>query len=154
MQDLEIEHLDELNRPRAYTDHLVHHGCARNEYYEFKASAESLGDIGCMMEHKGCLGTQARADCNIRPWNGSGSCLTGGYPCINCTAPEFEEPRLSFTETPKIAGIPVGLPTDMPKAWFVALASLSKAATPKRLSDNATSKSIITAPGNTTPKKT
>jgi hypothetical protein len=38
-----------------------------------------------------------------------------------------------FTETPKIAGIPVGLPTDMPKAWFVALASLAKAATPKRL---------------------
>ena len=31
---------------------------------------------------------------------------------------------------PKIAGIPVGLPSDMPKAWFMALASLSKAATP------------------------
>jgi len=146
--DLKIADLDELNRPRAYTDHLVHHGCARNEYYEFKASAESLGDIGCMMEQKGCLGTQARADCNIRPWNGSGSCLKGGYPCINCTAPEFEQPRLNFTETPKVAGIPVGLPTDMPKAWFVALASLSKAATPKRLKDNAASKQIITPPGS------
>ena len=100
-----------------------------------------------MMEHKGCLGTQARADCNIRPWNGTGSCLKGGYPCINCTAPEFEQPRLNFTETPKVAGIPVGLPTDMPKAWFVALASLSKAATPKRLKDNATAKHIITPPG-------
>lgn len=145
----ELQHadLDELNRPRAYTDHLVHHGCARNEYYEYKASAETLGEIGCMMEHKGCLGTQARADCNIRPWNGGGSCLKGGYPCINCTAPEFEQPRLSFTETPKIAGIPVGLPTDMPKAWFVALASLSKAATPKRLKDNATASQIITPPG-------
>lgn len=148
MGDLKTTHLDELNRPRAYTDHLVHHGCARNEYYEYKASAETLGDEGCMMEHKGCIGTQARADCNIRPWNGKGSCLSGGYPCINCTAPEFEEPRLSFTSTPKIAGIPVGLPTDMPKAWFVALASLSKAATPKRLKDNATSKRIITPPGN------
>jgi len=145
--DFHQQDLDELNRPRAYTDHLVHHGCARNEYYEYKASAETLGDLGCMMEHKGCLGTQARADCNIRPWNGSGSCLTGGYPCINCTAPEFEQPQLSFIETPKIAGIPVGLPTDMPKAWFVALASLSKAATPKRLKENATATRIISPPG-------
>ncbi len=150
MGDLTLSHLDELNRPRAYTDHLVHHGCARNEYYEYKASAEVLGDMGCMMEHKGCIGTQARADCNIRPWNGKGSCLDGGYPCINCTAPEFEEPRKSFTETPKIAGIPVGLPTDMPKAWFVALASLSKAATPQRLKDNATAKKITTPPGSKT----
>ncbi len=144
----ELQHadLDELNRPRAYTDHLVHHGCARNEYYEYKASAETLGDIGCMMEHKGCLGTQARADCNIRPWNGAGSCLGGGYPCINCTAPEFEQTQLSFTETPKIAGIPVGLPTDMPKAWFVALASLSKAATPQRLRDNAVATKIVNPP--------
>lgn len=153
MGDLKAAHLDELSRPRAYTNHLVHHGCARNEYYEYKASAEALGDEGCMMEHKGCLGTQARADCNIRPWNGKGSCLRGGYPCINCTAPEFEEPRLSFTVTPKIAGIPVGLPTDMPKAWFVALASLSKAATPKRLRENATSKRIVTPPGSTKPNK-
>ena len=145
--DLHQSDLDELNRPRAYTNHLVHHGCSRNEYYEYKASAEELGDIGCMMEHKGCLGTQARADCNIRPWNGSGSCLKGGYPCINCTAPKFEHPRLNFTETPKIAGIPVGLPTDMPKAWFVALASLSKAATPKRIRINATAKQIISPPG-------
>lgn len=148
--DLNIEHLDELNRPRNYTNHLVHHGCGRSEYYEYKASAETLGDIGCMMEHKGCLGTQARADCNIRPWNGKGSCLDGGYPCINCTSPEFEDPRKSFTETPKIAGIPVGLPTDMPKAWFVALSSLSKAATPKRLKDNATASKIITPPGRKT----
>ncbi len=147
MGDLQLSQLDELNRPRAYTDHLVHHGCARNEFYEYKASAETLGDLGCMMEHKGCLGTQARADCNSRPWNGKGSCLKGGYPCINCTAPEFEEPHLSFTETPKIAGIPIGLPTDMPKAWFVALASLSKAATPERLKDNATASYIITPPG-------
>jgi len=147
MGDLTREQLDELNRPRNYTDHLVHHGCGRSEYYEYKASAETLGDNGCMMEHKGCIGTQARADCNIRPWNGKGSCLDGGYPCINCTAPEFEEPRKSFTETPKIGGIPIGLPTDMPKAWFVALSSLSKAATPKRLKDNATASKIITPPG-------
>lgn len=140
------EDFDEFTRPRLYTDQLVHHGCTRNEYYEYKASAEQPGELGCMMEHMGCLGTQAHADCNTRLWNGQGSCTRAGYACINCTAPEFEEPRHSFTETPKIAGIPVGLPTDMPKAWFVALASLSKAATPERLKHNARSEQLIYPP--------
>ncbi|MAY42586.1 MULTISPECIES: HupU protein [unclassified Neptuniibacter] len=140
------EAVDLFGRPRMYADQLVHHGCSRNEYYEYKASAELPGDRGCMMENMGCLGTQAHADCNSRPWNGVGSCTKGGYACINCTAPEFEEPGHSFTQTPKIAGIPVGLPTDMPKAWFVALASLSKAATPERLRKNATSEKLIYPP--------
>ncbi len=138
--------LDSLGRPRMYADQLVHHGCSRNEYYEYKASAEAPGERGCMMENMGCLGTQAHADCNIRDWNGYGSCTSGGYACINCTAPEFEEPGHSFCKTPKIAGIPVGLPTDMPKAWFVALASLSKAATPERLKQNAVSEKLIYPP--------
>ena len=139
--------LDELRRPRGYADHLVHHGCPRNEFYEFKASAELPSQLGCMMEHMGCLGTQAHADCNLRPWNGEGSCLRGGFACINCTAPRFEEPGHPFQRTPKVAGIPIGLPTDMPKAWFVALASLSKAATPKRLRDNARADHLVAAPG-------
>jgi len=146
--ELNREHLGSIHRPRAYTDHLVHHGCPRNEYYEYKASAEKPADQGCMMEHMGCLGTQARADCNTRLWNGEGSCLRGGYACVNCTAPEFEETGHPFTETPKIAGIPIGLPTDMPKAWFVALASLAKAATPKRLKVNAVSDHIRVSPGD------
>ena len=145
-RQMDGQQLDEYRRPTLYTDHLVHHGCPRNEYYEFKASAEKPSDQGCMMENMGCLGTQARADCNIRPWNGSGSCLKGGYACINCTAPGFEEPRYCFSETPKVAGIPVGLPTDMPKAWFVALASLSKAATPERLRKSANSDKLISPP--------
>ncbi len=144
--ELRREHLDEWGRPRSYADHLVHHGCTRNEFYEYKASAEKPSDLGCMMEHMGCLGTQAHADCNTRLWNGEGSCLRGGYACINCTAPGFEEPGHPFTETPKIAGIPVGLPTDMPKAWFVALASLAKAATPTRLKENAVADHIRVPP--------
>jgi Ni,Fe-hydrogenase I small subunit len=98
------------------------------------------------MEHLGCLGTQAHADCNTRLWNGSGSCTRGGYACINCTSPEFEEPGHAFAETPSLAGIPIGLPTDMPKAWFVALSSLAKAATPERLRKNAVSDHIAVPP--------
>lgn len=138
--------LDALGRPRLYADHLVHHGCARNEYYEYKASAERLSNLGCLMEHLGCMATQVHADCNIRLWNGGGSCTRGGYPCISCTEPGFEHPAHPFLETPKLAGIPIGLPTDMPKAWFVALAALSKAATPPRVKMNAVADYIITPP--------
>lgn len=138
--------LDSLRRPRFYADHLVHHGCPRNEYYEFKASAEKTSDLGCLMENLGCKGTQAHADCNTRLWNGSGSCLRGGYACISCTEPRFEEPGHPFAETPKVAGIPIGLSSDMPKAWFVALAALSKSATPRRVRENATSDHLVVAP--------
>lgn len=140
------EDLDPLARPRFYADQLVHHGCTRNEFYEFKASAEKPSDLGCMMEHMGCKGTQAHADCNTRLWNGDGSCTRGGYACISCTEPGFQDPGHAFHATPKIAGIPIGLPTDMPKAWFVALASLSKSATPKRVRQNATADHLVVAP--------
>lgn len=138
--------LDALGRPRFYADQLVHHGCTRNEFYEYKASAVTPSDIGCMMENLGCKGTQAHGDCNNRLWNGEGSCTRGGYACINCTAPGFEEPGHGFHLTPKRAGIPIGLPTDMPKAWFVALAALSKSATPERVRRNATADHPLIAP--------
>ncbi len=85
-------------------------------------------------------------DCNIRPWNGEGSCTRGGYPCINCTEPGFERAWITPSRRRRsCAGIPVGLPTDMPKAWFVALAALSKAATPERLRRNAVADHIVSA---------
>jgi uptake hydrogenase small subunit len=142
---LGAEDLDGLGRPRFFADHLAHHGCARNEFYEFKASAEHLSQRGCMMENLGCKATQAVGDCNDRRWNGEGSCTKGGYPCIACTSPGFEGTH-NHQRTPKLAGIPVGLPVDMPKAWFVALAALSKSATPKRVRVNAVSDHVMLPP--------
>jgi uptake hydrogenase small subunit len=138
--------LDPYRRPRLFADHLAHHGCTRNEFYEFKASARAHAELGCLMEHLGCMGTQARGDCNVRLWNGTGSCTRGGFACIDCTAPEMEEPGHPYFDTPTIAGIPTGLPADMPRAWFVALASLSKAATPERLRRNSTSDHVAIPP--------
>ncbi|MEX0339475.1 MAG: HupU protein [Arenibacterium sp.] len=151
-EEMQPEALDALGRPLFYAENLVHHACPKNEFYEYKASAVAPGQMGCMMEHMGCVGTQAAGDCNIRGWNGGSSCTRAGYACINCTAPEFEEPGHAFSQTPKFAGIPVGLPSDMPKAWFMALASLSKAATPKRLSENATSDRTRVPPSLREPK--
>ena len=138
MGDMGPEDLDSVGRPKFFAKALAHHGCERNEYYEFKASAEKLSDIGCMMEHLGCKATQAVGDCNQRGWNGGGSCTHGGFPCVACTNPGFEKGQ-NFLETAKVGGIPVNLPLDMPKAWFIALAALSKSATPGRLSGAARS---------------
>ena len=144
--DLALDDLDPLGRPRFYADQLVHHGCTRNEYYEYKASAAKPSDLGCTMENMGCKGTQAHADCNTRLWNGYGSCTRAGYACISCTEPGFQTPGHPFHLTPKLAGIPIGLPTDMPKAWFVALASLSKSATPRRVKTNSQSDHVALPP--------
>jgi ferredoxin hydrogenase small subunit len=141
-----IDDLDPLGRPRFYADQLVHHGCTRNEYYEYKASAAKPSDLGCTMENMGCKGTQAHADCNTRLWNGRGSCTRAGHACISCTEPGFQNSGHPFHVTPKLAGIPIGLPTDMPKAWFVALASLSKSATPKRVKRNSHSDHVEVPP--------
>lgn len=137
--------LDKFGRPRLFADHLAHHGCSRNEFYEFKASAEHFSERGCLMEHLGCKATQAVGDCNQRPWNGGGSCTQVGSTCIACTSPGFENMR-GYHQTPKIGGIPVGLPLDMPKAWFVALAALSKSATPKRVRKNSRSDRVEAPP--------
>jgi len=143
--DLTADDLDGFGRPKFIANHLAHHGCSRNEYYEFKASAEKMSELGCLMEHLGCKATQAVGDCNQRSWNGGGSCTKGGYACISCTSPGFESSR-NFLETGKLAGIPIGLPLDMPKAWFVALSALSKSATPKRVRSNAISDHIVIPP--------
>lgn len=144
--DLDAASLDPLGRPRAFADHLAHHGCSRNEFYEFKASAARASDRGCLMENLGCKATQAPGDCNIRRWNGHGSCTDGGFTCIACTTPAFQDSGHPFQTTPKVAGIPVGLPLDMPKAWFVALAALSKSATPQRVRTNAHADHVVVPP--------
>ncbi|OAN55281.1 HupU protein [Paramagnetospirillum marisnigri] len=150
--DFGPERLDSLGRPRAIADHLAHHGCGRNEFYEFKASAARPSDRGCLMENLGCRATQAPGDCNIRRWNGYGSCTDAGYACVNCTSPGFESPSGPFQETAKLAGIPVGLPVDMPKAWFVALAALSKSATPQRVRTNSHADHVLVPPARRAPK--
>ncbi len=146
MGKLTPEDLDNLGRPRFYADKLVHHGCSRNEYYEYKASAVNPSDLGCMMENMGCAGTIAHADCNERTWNGGGSCTNAGYPCIDCTSADFGHLTSEYQSTAKIGSIPVGLPTDMPKAWFIALSTLAKSATPKRLKENAVADHVVVSP--------
>jgi hypothetical protein len=43
-----------------------------------------------------------------------------------------------YFETLKIGEIPVTLPSDVPKVWYVGLAGLVKMATPRRLKEKTT----------------
>jgi Ni,Fe-hydrogenase I small subunit len=140
MGKLGLQELDEFNRPKAFYKKLAHHGCPRNEFYEFKASAVEYGQQGCLFEYLGCKGTLCESDCNERMWLGrTGSCTRGGFPCIACTSMDFPDGSVPFFETRKIGEVPVTLPLDVPKAWYVGMANLSKLATPERLKKNAVS---------------
>lgn len=132
--------LDNYQRPKIFYSDLAHHGCPRNEYYEFKASAEEYTQQGCMFEFLGCKGTVCESDCNQRLWLGrTGSCTRGGFPCIACTSPDFPDAQVPYFETKKIANIPVTLPRDVPKAWYIGISGLAKAGTPARLKKNSVS---------------
>jgi len=138
--ELGIDDLDEFQRPRTFYEKLAHHACPRNEYYEFKASAEIYSQQGCLFENLGCKGTQCESDCNERLWlSRTGSCTRGGFPCISCTSPRFPDGFSPFFETLKISNIPTTLPLDVPKAWYVGISGLAKLACPQRLRINATS---------------
>ena len=99
-----------------------------------------------MMEHLGCPGTQAHADCNIRPWNGGGSCLKGGYACINCTSP-VSGARAPFSGNTENRRHPDRASRHRHAQGLVRGAGLlSKAATPKRLRSNAHADHIVVPP--------
>ncbi|MFO7956774.1 MAG: HupU protein [Candidatus Brocadiia bacterium] len=138
--DLCEDELDRYNRPRMFYAKLAHHGCPRNEYYEFKASALEYSQQGCLFENLGCKGTQCDSDCNERLWLArTGSCTRGGFPCLSCTSPRWPDGFVPFFETQKISDIPTTLPLDVPKAWYVGISGLAKLACPERLSVNAVS---------------
>lgn len=137
---LSPEDLDPFHRPKVFFSKLAHHGCPRNEYYEFKASAVRYSQQGCLFEFLGCKGTLCESDCNERLWLGrTGSCTRGGFPCISCTSPVFPDSQRPYFNTRKINEVPVTLPLDVPKAWYVGISGLSKLACPERLKKNAVS---------------
>jgi len=137
---LSPEDLDDFHRPKVFFSKLAHHGCPRNEYYEFKASAARYSQQGCLFEFLGCKGTLCESDCNERLWLGrTGSCTRGGFPCIACTSPLFPDRQRPYFSTRKVGDVPVTLPLDVPKAWYVGISGLSKLACPERLKKNAVS---------------
>jgi len=124
--------LDALHRPRELYSHLAHHGCLRNEYFEWKVDAETFGRReGCLFYLQGCRGPMTHASCNRTLWNGVSSKMRVGTPCFGCTEPEF--PRTDLFETKTNMSIPAEVPLGISKRSYLTLTGIAKSLHVKRL---------------------
>ena len=117
--------LDEQNRPLEIYCHLAHHGCTRNEYFEWKIEPDSFGvKEGCLFYEQGCRGPMTHSNCNRILWNDVNTKTRAGMPCIGCT--EFDFPRENMLETKKHIGIPFEPPMGVPKRAYLSIAGVAK----------------------------
>lgn len=130
--------LNEYNSPLDWYGMLVHQGCLRNEYHEYRVEETEFGKRGCLFFHRGCRGPLTYGPCNKILWNGRRSSKTrAGVPCLGCTEPQFPHP-FPFFATRAIAGIPIDLPAGVDRAHYLAYKGMSAAAAPVRLTKRET----------------
>lgn len=134
LQRLTLDDLDAYNRPEYLFQDYLHHGCPRNEYFEYRQEAAHIGEQGCMFENLGCRGPLVKCNANIHRWfDGWGSCTWSGFPCIGCVSPGFPAESFPLFETEKLAGIPVMLPEGVKKSAYFQTKILADIACPDRL---------------------
>ncbi|MGD2185214.1 MAG: NADH:ubiquinone oxidoreductase [Desulfobacterales bacterium] len=124
--------LDEYNTPVDWYGMMVHQGCTRNEYHEYRVEERKFGEKGCMFFHLGCHGPLVRGPCNKMLWNNRSSKTRVGVPCFGCTRPDFPQ-QYPFFQTRNIEGIPIELPEGISRAHYMAYKGMAAAAAPKRL---------------------
>ncbi len=124
--------LTEFNSPLEWYDMLVHQGCVRNEYHEYRVEDKDFGGPACLFFHMGCRGPLAHGACNKILWNGRSSKTRVGVPCFGCTEPDFPQER-AFFQTPNIVDIPLELPNGVDRAHYIAYKGMAAAAAPARL---------------------
>ena len=129
--------LDEFNRPLEWYGMMVHQGCTRNEYHEYRVEETDFGQKGCLFFHLGCHGPLAHGPCNKLLWNQRSTKTRIGVPCFACTDPTFPDSQ-PFFQTPNIEGIPLSLPEGVNRAHYMAYKGLAAAAVPKRLRERET----------------
>ncbi len=124
--------LGDFNMPLEWYGVMVHQGCTRNEYHEYRVEEKRMGEKGCLFFYLGCHGPLVHGVCNKLLWNGRSSKTRVGVPCFGCTRPDF--PQLyPFFETRNIEGIPLELPEGMDRAHYMAYKGMAAAAAPMRL---------------------
>lgn len=129
--------LNEFQAPLQWYGMLVHQGCIRNEYHEYRVEETDFGKRGCLFFHLGCQGPLTHGPCNKLRWNGRSSKTSVGVPCLGCTDPEFPKPY-PFFQTRNIAGIPMDLPEGVDRAHYLAYKGMAAAAAPARLRERQT----------------
>ncbi len=129
--------LDSYHMPLEWFGTLVHQGCTRNEYHEYRVEEEGFGERGCLFFHLGCHGPLVYGPCNKILWNQRSSKTRVGVPCFGCTRPDFPQ-DYPFYETRNIEGIPLELPDGIDRAHYMAYKGLAAAAAPGRLIERKT----------------
>ena len=128
---IQIE-LNKYNSPLEWYSMMVHQGCTRNEYHEYRVEDTKFGRKGCMFFHLGCHGPLVHGPCNKLLWNRRSSKTRVGVPCFGCTRPDFPQ-QYPFFFTRNIEGIPLELPEGISRAHYMAYKGMAAAAAPKRL---------------------
>lgn len=124
--------LNALQAPEDWFGVLVHQGCTRNEYHEFRVEDSDFGGPGCMFFHLGCRGPLTYSPCNKILWNNRNSKTNAGVPCFGCTQPAFPQEH-PFFHTPNIIDVPLELPNGVDRAHYLAYKGMAAAAAPERL---------------------
>ena len=124
--------LNEFNSPLDWYGIMVHQGCTRNEYHEYRVEEKRFGEKGCLFFYMGCHGPLVYGSCNKVLWNRRSSKTRVGVPCFGCTRPDFPQHYPFFT-TRNIEGIPIELPAGVSRAHYLAYKGMAAAAAPKRL---------------------
>jgi hydrogenase small subunit len=124
--------LNAFNAPLEYYSMLVHQGCTRNEYHEYRIEETDFGQKGCLFFHLGCQGPLAHGPCNKFLWNKRSSKTRSGVPCFGCTEPDFPQEN-PFFDTPNIVGLPIHLPDGVNRPHYLAYKGMAAAAAPERL---------------------
>ncbi len=130
--------LDQYHRPLPWYGMLVHQGCTRNEYHEYRVEEKDFGEKGCLFFYKGCHGPLVYGPCNKVLWNRRSSKTRVGVPCFGCTRPDFPQ-SYPFFETQNIEGVPKELPHGVKRAHYMAYKGMAAAAAPDRLQARKTS---------------
>jgi NiFe hydrogenase small subunit HydA len=129
--DMPLE-LGHYNTPVNWYGVMVHQGCTRNEYHEYRVEEKKFGERGCLFFYMGCHGPLVTGPCNKVLWNRRSSKTRVGVPCFGCTRPDFPQ-QYPFFETRNIEGIPIELPDGVSRAHYMAYKGMAAAAAPKRL---------------------
>ena len=116
--------LDEQKRPKELYSTLAHHGCTRNEYFEWKVEGSFGKKEGCLFYDQGCRGPMTHSSCNKILWNDISSKTRVGMPCIGCTESDF--PRENMLETKKNIGIPLDVPLGISKRAYLSITGIAK----------------------------
>jgi hydrogenase small subunit len=124
--------LDQYHSPLEWYGTLVHQGCTRNEYHEYRVEERDFGETGCLFFHLGCHGPLVYGPCNKNLWSRRSSKTRFGVPCFGCTRPDFPQ-QYPFFKTQAIEEIPLLLPEGVDRAHYLAYKGMAAAAAPRRL---------------------